>query len=67
MFSKEELETIFSVFENLETEDEKELFLKKKMSLLDEQRKIGDEANQKISELQDKIEALYKDDKNEEK
>ena len=60
MFSKEELETVFGVFERLETEDKKELFLKKKMAILNEQRKIGDEANEKITKLQDEIEALYK-------
>lgn len=60
MFSKEELEIVFGVFERLETEDEKELFLKKKMAILNEQRKIGDEANEKITKLQDEIEALYK-------
>lgn len=60
MFSKEELETVFGVFERLETEDEKELFLKKKMAILNEQRKIGDEANEKVTKLQDEIEALYK-------
>lgn len=60
MFTKEELEIIFKVFEELETEDDKEILLKKKMSLLDEQRKIGDEANEKITKLQDEIQALYK-------
>lgn len=64
MFSKEELETVFRVFERLETEDEKELFLKKKMAILNEQRKIGDEANEKITKLQDEIEALYKKEEN---
>lgn len=63
MFTKEELEIIFKVFEELKTNDEKEILLKKKMSLLDEQRKIGDEANEKITKLQDEIEALYKDEK----
>lgn len=63
MFSKEELEIIFDVFENLETEKDDVKLLKEKMSLLNEQRKIGDEANQKITELQDKISALYKDTK----
>ena len=43
--------------------DEKEILLKKKMSLLDEQRKIGDEANEKITKLQDEIQALYKTEK----
>lgn len=60
MFTKEELEIIFKVFDELETEDSKEILLKKKMSLLDEQRKIGDEANEKITKLQDEIQALYK-------
>lgn len=63
MFTKEELEIIFKVFEELATSDDKEILLKKKMSLLDEQRKIGDEANEKITKLQDEIEALYKDEK----
>lgn len=63
MFTKEELEIIFKVFEELETEDEKRSLLKKKMSLLDEQRKIGDEANEKITKLQDEIQALYKEEK----
>lgn len=63
MFTKEELEIIFRVFEELVTEDEKEILLKKKMSLLDEQRKIGDEANEKITKLQDEIQALYKNEK----
>ena len=63
MFTKEELEIIFKVFEELETTDDKEIVLKKKMSLLDEQRKIGDEANEKITKLQDEIQALYKDEK----
>ena len=63
MFTKEELEIIFKVFEELNTTDDKEILLKKKMSLLDEQRKIGDEANKKITELQDEIQALYKDEK----
>lgn len=63
MFTKEELEIIFKVFEELETEDENEILLKKKMSLLDEQRKIGDEANEKITKLQDEIQALYKNEK----
>lgn len=63
MFTKEELEIIFKVFEELTTTDDKEILLKKKMSLLDEQRKIGDEANEKITKLQDEIQALYKDEK----
>lgn len=63
MFTKEELEIIFRVFEELVTEDENEILLKKKMSLLDEQRKIGDEANEKITKLQDEIQALYKTEK----
>lgn len=63
MFTKEELEIIFKVFEELNTTDDKEILLKKKMSLLDEQRKIGDEANEKITKLQDEIQALYKDEK----
>ena len=63
MFTKEELEIIFKVFEELSTLDEKEILLKKKMSLLDEQRKIGDEANEKITKLQDEIQALYKTEK----
>lgn len=63
MFTKEELEIIFRVFEELVTEDENEILLKKKMSLLDEQRKIGDEANEKITKLQDEIQALYKNEK----
>lgn len=63
MFTKEELEIIFKVFEELTTSDENEILLKKKMSLLDEQRKIGDEANEKITKLQDEIQALYKTEK----
>lgn len=63
MFTKEELEIIFRVFEELVTDNERWILLKKKMSLLDEQRKIGDEANEKITKLQDEIQALYKTEK----
>lgn len=63
MFTKEELEIIFRVFEDLTTLDEEEKLLQKKMHLLNEQRKIGDEANEKITKLQDEIQALYKTEK----
>ena len=64
MFTKEELEIVFKVFEDLESDDKDVKFLKDKMALLNEQRKIGDEANSKIAEIQTRIEELYKGDEN---
>ena len=42
MFKKEELDIIFKVFKELETDDEETKFLKQKMEILNEQRNVGD-------------------------
>ena len=60
MFTNEELDIIFKVFQDLETEDKATDFLKKKMEIINEQRKIGDSANKMITELQDKLRELEK-------
>ena len=60
MFTNEELDIIFKVFENLKTEDKDVEFLKKKMAIINEQRNIGDSANKMITELQDKLRDLEK-------
>lgn len=60
MFTNEELDIIFKVFEDLKTEDKDIDFLKKKMKIINEQRKIGDSANKMITELQDKLRDLEK-------
>lgn len=60
MFTNEELDIIFKVFEDLKTEDKDIDFLKKKMEIINEQRKIGDSANKMITELQDKLRDLEK-------
>lgn len=65
MFSKEELMIIFDVFDNLELESKEGNRLVKKMALLKQQAIIGDKANEEISKLQEEINALYKDDENE--
>lgn len=67
MFSEEELQIMFSVFKNLETEDEKEIKLKKKMSLLEEQMKISKEANEKLRVIDNEIRSLYEENKDENK
>lgn len=64
MFTNEELDIIFKVFENLETEDKDVEFLKKKMEIINEQRNIGDSANKMITELQDKLRDLEKSKEN---
>ena len=53
MFSDEEFEIIFSVFETLNTEVEKEIKLKQKMALLKESMHISHEANEKLRKLID--------------
>lgn len=65
MFSDEELQIIFSVFESLNTEVENELKLKKKMSLLCEELSISREANEKIRKIDNEIRSLYEEAKNE--
>lgn len=65
MFSDEELQIIFSVFESLNTEVENELKLKKKMSLLCEELSISREANEKIRKIDNEIRSLYEEAKDE--
>ena len=60
MFKKEELDIIFKVFKELETDDEETKFLKQKMEILNEQRNVGDSANKMIAELQQKLVDLEK-------
>lgn len=67
MFSEEELQIMFRVFKNLESEEEKEIKLKKKMSLLEEQMKISKEANEKLREIDNEIRSLYEENKDENK
>ena len=59
MFTKDELEIIFKVFETLECKNDEEELLKKKMNLLNKQRQIGDAANEQITKLQNEISKLY--------
>ncbi len=58
MFTREELDIIFKVFSELETEDNDTLYLKDKMLILDKQRQIGDKANEDITELQNELKEL---------
>lgn len=67
MFSEEELQIMFSVFDGLNTEVEKEIKLKKKMSLLEEQMKISKEANEKLRVIDNEIRSLYEENKDEKK
>ena len=60
MFKKEELDIIFKVFKDLETDDEDTKFLQKKMEILNEQRNVGDAANEMISKLQQRLVDLEK-------
>ena len=65
MFSDEEFQIIFSVFENLDTEVENEIRLKKKMALLSEQMHISKEANEKLRKIDNDIRSLYEESKDE--
>lgn len=60
MFQKEELDIIFQVFSELETDNESINHLKAKMEILNKQRKIGDKANEEIMKLQDELVKLEK-------
>lgn len=65
MFSDEEFQIIFSVFENLDTEVLNEIRLKKKMALLSEQMHISKEANEKLRKIDNDIRSLYEESKDE--
>lgn len=60
MFTKEETEMIIDIITGLDFEDETKNNFKKKLNLLREMMIISDETQNKLSKIQEKINALNK-------
>ena len=60
MFTKEETDMIINIITNLDLESEEEKKFQKKLNLLKDMMAISDEAQSKLSKIQDEINALNK-------
>ena len=60
MFTKEETDMIINIITGLELESEEEKNFQKKLNLLKDMMAISDEAQSKLSKIQDEINALNK-------